>query len=812
MADSTLRHRRIDHVPAQSGKRLKHDVGKLVAAPSTARSAPRPYGDLSEADVEDIADCAAVAWETVTHSSGRKTRRIATRRVLTYLAQFPGKTWQDRWVASGLDEPGNPLRERFDYGPHKTQAALGLRCLICLRVIQPSLRAVRSNDFVGLAEQFRHVQQDMRLDEFFAAESASAHSLGQQRTSLFDVTLALITQGIALEDLTPEGLLHYSLECHRYGLTRGASPGSSRFAGHSAWETLHGMGVFPAGTPQRLRAVLVSGQKSVTELVDSYPIRCGGVRQLFIDYLERRRTELDYSALTGLAQLLVSVFWQKIEEIAPEQADLSLSNDVYQKWREEVSFVGKERDQPRRTLDSLLLQVRGFYLDLQSWALEEPERWGVWAVPCPVPRHEVRSARSGRRRAKERTDNRIRERQPLLPTLVEHVEEKHRKSRALLEAAAAVPLGDEFTHAGRSCRRTNSRADQAKARHSKAPVRVEDLVTGEVIHAEGAEEDAFWDWAYVETLRLSGVRIEELVELTQLSIRQYQRPNGEVVALLVIAPSKTDRERVIPMSAELFHVIASVIRRHITGEQRSVPLLQRYDAHERQWSASMPFLFQRGSRGGRGVISPNTIANRIRTLCRELAESNPAFVGLTFAPHDFRRLFATEIVNNGLPIHIGAALLGHLNIETTGGYVAVFNEDVVRHYQEYLARRRAVRPVEEYRSATSDEWDEFQEHFDRRKVELGNCARPYGTPCQHEHACLRCPMLQVNPKMVSRLNELEDDLEARRKQAETEGWLGEIEGIDLTLQFLREKRKQALRSEQPGRSVDLGIPSFAPRP
>ncbi|MEU7524172.1 hypothetical protein AB0A74_00380 [Saccharothrix sp. NPDC042600] len=33
-----------------------------------------------------------------------------------------------------------------------------------------------------------------------------------------------------------------------------------------------------------------------------------------------------------------------------------------------------------------------------------------------------------------------------------------------------------------------------------------------------------------------------------------------------------------------------------------------------------------------------------------------------------------------LPIHIGAALLGHLNIRTTRGYVAVFDKDIVRHY------------------------------------------------------------------------------------------------------------------------------------
>jgi len=54
-------------------------------------------------------------------------------------------------------------------------------------------------------------------------------------------------------------------------------------------------------------------------------------------------------------------------------------------------------------------------------------------------------------------------------------------------------------------------------------------------------------------------------------------------------------------------------------------------------------------------------------------------------------------------------------------------------------------------------------------------------------------MLNVNPKMISRLDELEHDLLTRRERAETERWLGEIEGIDLTLTFLRAKREQAQR-------------------
>lgn len=44
-------------------------------------------------------------------------------------------------------------------------------------------------------------------------------------------------------------------------------------------------------------------------------------------------------------------------------------------------------------------------------------------------------------------------------------------------------------------------------------------------------------------------------------------------------------------------------------------------------------------------------------------------------------------------------------------------------------------------------------------------------------------MLAINPKILPRLDQIEVDLLARRARAEAEGWLGEIEGIDLTLSF-----------------------------
>ena len=72
-------------------------------------------------------------------------------------------------------------------------------------------------------------------------------------------------------------------------------------------------------------------------------------------------------------------------------------------------------------------------------------------------------------------------------------------------------------------------------------------------------------------------------------------------------------------------------------------------------------------------------------------------------------------------------------------------------------------------------------------------------------------MLHVDPKMLGRLDEIHTDLLARRAHAETQGWLGEIEGIDLTLRFLAEKRAETQRLAHVDRDQDtvtvLGMPT-----
>ena len=85
---------------------------------------------------------------------------------------------------------------------------------------------------------------------------------------------------------------------------------------------------------------------------------------------------------------------------------------------------------------------------------------------------------------------------------------------------------------------------------------------------------------------------------------------------------------------------------------------------------------------------------------------------------------------------------------------------------------------------------EFLGHFERRKVSTGTCGRAFGTPCIHEHACVRCPMLWPDPAQRDRLVEIRDNLHARIAEAEREGWLGEVEGLQVSLAGAEDKLAQ----------------------
>ena len=311
--------------------------------------------------------------------------------------------------------------------------------------------------------------------------------------------------------------------------------------------------------------------------------------------------------------------------------------------------------------------------------------------------------------------------------------------------------------------------------------------------------------------RGEGIRIEELLEITHYSLVQYRLPTtGEIVPLLQIAPSKTDTERLLvvgPDTADVLSAIISRLRSH--SRSGAVPLVPAYDSQERTWLPPAPVLFQRRYGSEHRRISAGSV--------RDMLDAAFAAAGLTAAdgsplhctPHDFRRIFITDAVMNGMPPHIAQLIAGHADINTTMGYKAVYPEEAINGHRAFLARRRALRPTGEYRLPTDEEWEEFLGHFARRKVALGDCGRAYGTSCIHEHSCVRCPLLRVDPAQQERLSAIRDNLIARISEAEREGWAGEAEGLRVSLAAADGKLAQAQAATARRRqAVALGIPSF----
>ncbi len=767
---------------------------------------PQPLGDLSCASAVELVE--VLSGQLPGSQSTKARRRAAIGGMAAHLSTWPGHTWQQRWDASPWGAPDATLASGRADGTTWWSYATGFKWLAAARVIVPSVRMLRSDAPADYADIFRAVQHDVDLDDVLARLGAAAGraSLRHHRDVRNALVFALSSQGVALRDLTPAGLLFYAEQ-----LRQVLREPPKALAGTLIWEVLVDRGTFPGGTPPTMRLAQRGGQRTVTELVDAYQVGNVAVRQLLIDYIGHRVVAgMDYTTATTVARNLVRNFWCAVERLNPGQADLKLDEATYTAWRAQLDVVrdknGAERK--RQGVWDVLIAVRAFYLDLHSWAADDPARWATWVAPCPVPAVATRAYRASRRRLSERMADRTRVRQPLLDLLVEFVRQCRDHLNHLQEVTLAIATGSP-----RPTQPVETTVDgvdyvvlPAGPRVDASGWRVRVAATGEVLVPVRAAERAFWAWAVVEILRLTGIRQEELLELSQTSIRRYQRPNGETVALLIIAPSKTDRERVIPMSGELLHVLAELIRFH-TRDGRPIPLVRRWDPYERQHSAPLPYLFQPSNGPLPAVGSPTWIRTLLIEASARAASAHPELAGVVFTSHDFRRIFATELINNGLPIHIGAALLGHADLQTTRGYVAVFDDDVVHHYQQFLDRRRTLRPEEEYPPATEQEWDEFEQHFDKRKVELGTCARPYGTPCVHEHACIRCPMLNLDAAMLHRLDELEADLVARRDDAHHRGWLGETDGIDITLDHLRRQRDRA-RKLKSRPVVQLGMPSL----
>ena len=758
-----------------------------------------PAETLTASEVLDLLQQHPAFPQSVTEHR-RQLRGAAI--VLDWLSLHPGQGWISRWRnASGdegtgwidgfvADAPGTP-------GHKRAEVTSGLRCLIISRVLLPGygfFRHYKPGSLIADLLRTTGAETFARLHTAAAEMGVNEHQYGDARVTLAKMVLHT---GRDVEQLTIADFDSYRAAHQRRVRTVPAGT-------FLAWDLLRAIGVLP--TDSSMRQHLRRGPQATAALVDRHAIQCQPVRDMLVRYLEERRPSIDYSTLRSLAALLAGTFWADIERHHPGLDTLHLPAEVAEQWKLRLLTVTAKtgRVRERRNRFDIMGTVRTFYLDIAEWAIEDAF-WATWAAPCPVRRGDTDGKGRKSKRNLAEIHQRIRERLPLVMDLVDAAEQRRASAEQLLNTASAVAMNNTFEHDGVTYERTTS---DPRARGGPDQVVILNLSTGLKTNATRDDDDAFWAWAVIETLRHSGVRIEELLELTHLALVSYQLPStGELVPLLQIVPSKTNEERLLLVSPELASVLATIITRTRHRNSGAIPLIARYDQYEAVTGPMLPHLFQRRWGTCQEVLSPHTVRKLLNDTLTFTDLRDRAGMPLRYTPHDFRRMFTTEAVGNGLPVHIAAKLLGHKHISTIEHYLAVFQDDLVRTYRAFLDQRRAMRPTIEYREPTDEEWQEFQQHFELRKVELGTCARPYGTPCRHEHACLRCPVLRVEINQRPRVIEIIRNLADRIAEAKRNGWHGEVEGLQTSL-FSAEKKLIELdrRASRDGTAF-LGLPA-----
>jgi integrase len=501
-----------------------------------------------------------------------------------------------------------------------------------------------------------------------------------------------------------------------------------------------------------------SRRLSAAELVDQWeiPPRFCEVTALYLESYAARVSDV-YSTLR-LKRNALGHFWRYLDERHPEVERCADVLPAHAHGFIEYAIeLGRRASRPQnpdpdrsRTAHAWLVNVRTFFRDLASWGTE-PGSPLAPHVPRAVPleRHDLKQV---------------------------GFEQARRRGEAQA-AAAVLDLEREVPKIrAHALRRWQDADDLLEARPNDA-------------RAEAAERQAFWDWALLELLVQSGLRIEEACELTTLDVLKRRLPDGRLYYLLHVKPSKFDRARVIPLGDGLGQVIAQIIRhvRRFHGAD-AVPACDLRDHREKRDLPRAPYLLQ-------AMRFPGPISmTRIRASLRRLAEAAGACTAdgspLRLRPHDCRRIFASEHLNNDTPVHVIQALLGHATLDTVMVYAKLYPTKLVEEYRKAMrGTYQAIHGPDALRNPSAAEWVGFTASCSLRDMGTHVCALPAGDHCPRGLVCLGCshaqPKKSAAPVFRRMLHSHRKALGEARESGEPAGQVAarelEVERIEAAL-------------------------------
>ncbi len=473
------------------------------------------------------------------------------------------------------------------------------------------------------------------------------------------------------------------------------------------------MGVF-ARTPQRgATRRLRQGRRTIAEIVatSNIPERFQEVTILYLETYTARISDL-YASQRQKATAL-GHFWRFLSERYP---NVNTSADVLPAHaRAYVPFAIEQvcgghhgdsnRGGSRVTAHTRLVHVRAFFTDICTWA-SEPDSPFAALAPRAIPLTRYDLAGMGF--------------------------DKERKQVQKRMVATVLDLEREMP---------NIRAFALQKWHeAEAALKADETNT----RLRTAESDAFWDWGLLELLVQSGLRIEEASELTTLDVIKRRMPDGRVYYMLHVKPSKYDRARVLPIGDGLGRVIAEMIRhvKNFNGTE-TVPFCDHWDHHEKRPLPKAPYVVRAPRHPS--ALGMQGIRRRLRLLSAAAGARKADGTPLRLHPHDCRRVFATEHLNNNTPVHVIQALLGHATIDTVMVYAKLYPQTMVEEYRKAVrGLYTAFHGAESLRNPTAEEWAAFSASCSMRDMGTHLCALPTGEHCPKGLVCLGC--VHAQPK------------------------------------------------------------------
>jgi integrase len=486
------------------------------------------------------------------------------------------------------------------------------------------------------------------------------------------------------------------------------------------------------------------GQKSVHELVEISDIP-EHFREVTALYLATYETRISAVYVTHRHKVIaLAHFWRFLAqrypdvrssaEVSPAQARSYIPRALE---RAREVRRGRATDEATRiTAHSWLVDVRTFFSDICTWATEPDSPFAGFAPKTvPLTRHD----------------------------LVNIGFEKARKQQTSRTTATVLDLEREMpnlrSYASRTWRESQKSLPSAPSGSS----------------ANAVEAAAFWDWALLELLLQSGLRVEEASELTALDILKRHLPDGSLYYMLHIKPSKFDRARVIPIGDGLGRVLAEILK-HVKRFYGSteVPFCNHWDHNEHRPRPAAPYLLQGAKHPS--PIGIQTIRGRLKAISIASGVKRSDGTPLVVLPHDCRRVFASEHLNNNTPVHVIQALLGHATIDTVMVYAKLYPRNLVEEY------RKAVRGLyntfhgaDGLKNPTADEWTAFERSCSMRDMGTHLCALPTGEHCPRGLVCLGCvhaqPKKSATPVFRRMLASHERALAAAKLSGEPAGQL-----------------------------------------